>query len=259
MWSGVLSYLKFLWKSTNEHGVHSPFVFALVTQCLYDKKTYPEYERLADFRKRLLSDDRIIDVTDFGAGSQVFTSNSRKISAIARTAGVGHRRAKMLFRLVRRFRPENMLEIGTSVGLATSALSMANPKACILTLEGCPETARIANEHFQRSGLSNIEQNIGRFDTVLTSQLPDFPSFGLVYFDGNHTKAATLSHFEKLLPTATNDSVWIFDDIHWSKGMEEAWAEIKRNPAVTVTIDTYQWGLVFFRSEQAKEHFTIRA
>ena len=38
MWFRFVSYLKFLAKSTNQHGVHSPFVFKYVTQCLYSKK-----------------------------------------------------------------------------------------------------------------------------------------------------------------------------------------------------------------------------
>lgn len=38
MWFQVFSYLRFLVKSTNEHGVHSPFVFKYVTECLYSKK-----------------------------------------------------------------------------------------------------------------------------------------------------------------------------------------------------------------------------
>ncbi|HEX9151561.1 MAG TPA: class I SAM-dependent methyltransferase, partial [Flavobacterium sp.] len=80
----------------------------------------------------------------------------------------------------------------------------------------------------------------------------------LIYFDGNHSKIATLNYFELLLPTITNESVWIFDDIHWSSAMEEAWEIIKKHPKVTVTIDTFQWGLVFFRREQEKEHFVIR-
>jgi hypothetical protein len=36
-----------------------------------------------------------------------------------------------------------------------------------------------------------------------------------------------------------------FDDIHWSAAMEEAWKSL--NYILTVTIDTFQWGLVFFR------------
>ena len=82
--------------------------------------------------------------------------------------------------------------------------------------------------------------------------------FYLIYFDGNHRKQPTLDYFEALLPTITNDTVWIFDDIHWSKEMEEAWKIIQKHPKVTVTIDTFQWGFVFFRREQPKEHFIIR-
>ena len=83
-------------------------------------------------------------------------------------------------------------------------------------------------------------------------------TYNLIYFDGNHSKKATLEYFELLLPTLTNDAVWIFDDIHWSKDMEEAWEIIKNHSKVKVTIDTFQWGIVFFRKEQEKEHFVIR-
>jgi hypothetical protein len=40
--------------------------------------------------------------------------------------------------------------------------------------------------------------------------------------------------------------------------MEEAWNIIKEHSLVTVTIDVFQWGIVFFRREQPKEHFIIR-
>ena len=80
----------------------------------------------------------------------------------------------------------------------------------------------------------------------------------MIYFDGNHQKEATLQYFNQLLKTAHNDSVFIFDDIHWSKEMTEAWETIKNHPKVTVTIDTFFWGFVFFRKEQVKEHFIVR-
>ncbi|MDR9458281.1 MAG: class I SAM-dependent methyltransferase [Salegentibacter sp.] len=83
-------------------------------------------------------------------------------------------------------------------------------------------------------------------------------SFDLIYFDGHHTKEATLKYFELLLPTAHNDSVFVFDDIHWSRGMEEAWDIIKKHPEVRVSIDTFHLGLIFFRKEQVKQDFIIR-
>jgi predicted O-methyltransferase YrrM len=251
----IKSYLKFLWHSKNEHAVHSPFVFKLITKCFYDNKSKPEYVFLKEYRNSLLKNHNTIEVTDFGAGSKVFKSNTREISKIAKTAGISPKRAELLFKIVNYFQPHTILEIGTSLGLATSALSLGNLKAKITTLEGCPETAKLAEEQFKKFGLININLAVTEFNAYLKLQTLNFK---LIYFDGNHSKKATLEYFEILLPTITNETVWIFDDIHWSSEMEEAWEIIKKHPKVTVTIDTFQWGLVFFRREQPKEHFTIR-
>ena len=254
----IKSYLKFLYNSKNEHGVHSPFVFDLVTKCFYDKTKYPEYSILKNYRKSLLKNKNFIEVTDFGAGSRVFKSNRRQISKIAKTAGISQKRAELLFRITKYFQPETILEIGTSLGLATSALALGNKKSAINTLEGCPNTMAIAKNQCQLQNLNNIEFVNTEFSSYLKNSKLPTPNYQLIYFDGNHSKQATLDYFELLLPTITNETVWIFDDIHWSKDMEEAWETIKNHPKVTVTIDTFQWGIVFFRSEQVKEHFVIR-
>ena len=115
-------------------------MFNLVTKCFYDKKQYPEYAILKNFRKSLLQNKNTIEVTDFGAGSRVFKSNTRQIAKIAKTAGITPKRAELLFRITKYFQPESILEIGTSLGLATSALALGNPKAKITTLEGCKNT-----------------------------------------------------------------------------------------------------------------------
>jgi predicted O-methyltransferase YrrM len=263
----IKSYLKFLWNSKNEHGVHSPFVFDLITKCFYDKSSKPEYLLLKKYRNSLLENKNTIEVTDFGAGSRVFKSNTRKIAKIAKTAGISKKRSELLFRIVQYFQPTTILEIGTSLGLATSALSLGNSKAKIITLEGCPMTMVTAKNQLQYQSFKNIEFVNTEFESYfknchtsfseLAEQLPII-NYQLIYFDGNHSKKATLDYFELLLPTITNDTVWIFDDIHWSQDMEDAWEIIKNHKKVKVTIDTFQWGILFFRYEQEKEHFVIR-
>lgn len=253
----IKSYIKFLFNSKNEHGVHSPFVYDLVTKCFHDKTNYPEYEVLKNYRKSLLENKNTIEVTDFGAGSRVFNSNTREVSKIAKTAGITSKNGEFLFRIVRYFQPEQILEIGTSLGLATSALSIGNPKAKITTLEGCPNTMNEAQAQLQKFNFKNVDCINTEFSSYLKSFDFQLSPFDLIYFDGNHSKKATLEYFELLLSTATNDSVWIFDDIHWSADMEEAWEVIKNHQQVTVTIDTFQWGIVFFRKEQKKEHSII--
>jgi predicted O-methyltransferase YrrM len=265
----IKSYLQFLWHSKNEHAVHSPFVFSLITKCFYDSKHKTEYSVLKEYRDSLLLNKNTITVTDFGAGSKVFKSDVRKIAKVAKTAGISAKRAELLYRVTHYFQPESILEIGTSLGLATSSLSLGNPSAEITTLEGCPATMVIAKTQFQKFGLSNVNSVVTEFNSYLKKRkssqntsaehnklYPDH--FSLIYFDGNHSKKATLEYFELLLSTITNETVWIFDDIHWSSDMEQVWKIIKNHPKVTVTIDTFQWGLVFFRYEQEKEHFIIR-
>ena len=268
MFHSLTSYLKFLWNSKSQHGVHSPFVYDLVTKCFYDKEKYPEYKVLDIYRNSLLNNKNTIDVTDFGAGSKVFKSNTRAINLIAKNAGISSKRAELLFRMVRYFNSNEILEIGTSLGLATSALSLGlkantnntklNPDAKIITLEGCAKTINQCQLQFQKFNFNNVDFINSKFEEYLLNPKPETRNPKLIYFDGNHSKKATLEYFDLLLPTISNDSVWIFDDIHWSLDMEQAWEIIKNHPKVVVTIDTFQWGIIFFRSEQIKEHFVIR-
>jgi len=254
----IKSYVNFLWNSKNEHGVHSPFIFNLVTKCFYDKKNYAEYSILKSYRKSLLKNKNNIEVTDFGAGSRVFKNNFRQISKIAQTAGISKKRAELLFRITNYFQPTTILEIGTSLGMATSALSLGNKLARITTLEGCTNTLHQCQLQLQKFYMNNVTSINTEFSSYLKNYQLSIINYQLIYFDGNHSKQATLEYFELLLPTVTNETIWIFDDIHWSAEMEEAWETIKKNPKVTVTIDTFQWGIVFFRSEQVKENFVIR-
>lgn len=252
----IKAYLKFLKASTNQHGVHSPFVYSMVTQCFYDKTTYKSYKTLKQIRKNLYNNSNTINITDFGSGSRVFKSNKRVISKIAKTSGITSKRAKLLFRLTRYMNAKRILELGTSVGLGTSSLSLGNQEAQITTIEGCPEIAKVAQQQFKTFKLTNIDSKIGLFSNIITNLGPN--QYDLIYVDGNHTKEATLRYFEMLHPKIHNDSVIIFDDIHWSKEMTEAWEIIKNHSSVSVSINTFFWGLVFFRKEQVKEHFTIR-
>jgi len=256
MWYQVKAYFKFLFRSTNQHGVHSPFVYELITKCFYNKTKCEEYSKLINYKKKLLNNQEQIEITDLGAGSRITKKNKRTISSIAKSSGTTLKRAKLLNRLVTYFNPNAILELGTSLGIGLQAMSLGNPKATITTIEGCPNISNFTKEQFDFENLSNIKVINSDFEKAFKKL--DKKTFDLIFFDGNHQKEATLNYFELLLPKAHNDSVFIFDDIYWSKDMTEAWKTIKQHPKVTVTIDTFFWGLVFFRKEQEKEHFTIR-
>ena len=216
------------------------------------KGNYYSFDKTELLRKKLFISNKEIDVTDLGTGK----SEIRTISEIAERSAKDKKYCELLFRLAYHFKPNTILELGTSLGISTAYLASANPNSKVITIEGCPNTANEAKKNFESLGLNNIESVVGNFDDVLC-QLPT-ANCRLVFFDGNHRKEPTLRYFNQLLQHTTNDSVFIFDDIHWSDEMEEAWEEIKSHPKVSVTIDLFFIGLVFFRKEQAKENFILR-
>ncbi|TSD62944.1 class I SAM-dependent methyltransferase [Inquilinus sp. KBS0705] len=245
-------------KSKNRHGLHSPFVYHLVDEVIYDTKPQPEYTEAEQQRDRLLVDSRTITVTDLGAGSQLNKNRQKKVSNITINALKAPKLAQLLYRLAKFTNPSTIIELGTCLGITTLYLKKAVPGAKVYTLEGCPATAGIAQEVFDRSELKDVNLVVGNFDDTLQGILNNQEKLDFVYVDGNHQKEATLRYFEWCLPKVHEGTMLIFDDIYWSRGMKEAWAQIKSHPQVRVTVDLFWIGLVFFKTDQAKEDFMIR-
>lgn len=239
--------------------MHSPFVFDFILNVLNNKSNYQPPAEIEQLRKQLLSDNRLIEIQEMGAGSRVHSSKQRTVSQIAKSALKSKRLAQVLFRLVKHYQSQTIVELGTSLGITTGYFSKANPDSSIITIEGSDSIASIANENFQRLNCSNIRQLQGNFDDVLPSALTQVPSIDLAYIDGNHRYQPTVNYFHQLLPKTHTQTILIFDDIHWSEEMEKAWEEIRHHASVQYTIDIFFLGFVFFRNEfKVKQDFSIR-
>jgi predicted O-methyltransferase YrrM len=256
----ILSYFKHLFRAGDEHSVHSPFVFDLYQKVIRGKFGSQEvFDSLTKLRKVLRSSDKEIEILDLGAGSRINKSNRRKISQIAKNAEKPEKFGRLFYRLCQRFQPRVVIELGTSLGLTTLYFAKALESGKIYTFEGCPETSKIAAENFTGAGASNIEIVTGNIDSTLKRRLSQLEEqVDMVYFDANHRYEPTVRYFRECFPYAHEGSVFIFDDIYWSEEMTKAWEEIKADPRVTVTIDLFWIGLVFFRPGQVKEDFVLR-
>lgn len=263
-WQLARRYLSYYFNASNGkgHGMHSPFVFDFITKVLNDKTVYPEYQKVEAMRRRLLRDASTIEVTDMGAGSvtgQTGRVSRRAVSSIAHHAAKPKKFGQLLFRMVKHYQPQQVIELGTSLGITSSYLALGNPAANVNTMEGAPQIAAKARENFTSSGLSNISITEGNFDRTLFPLLNSLPGIDLAFIDGNHRQEPTERYFRQLLPHLHNDSILIFDDIHWSHEMEATWDTIKADPAVRCSIDLFFIGIVFFRKEfMEKQHFSIR-
>lgn len=254
-------YIQYFFTAANSkgHGTHSPFIYKFIRDILNDKKKYPEYETIEQLRKQLLQEKKVIEVQDYGAGSRTLSTKKRRIKDIAGTSLKPRKYAQLLFRMIRHFSPKNIIEIGTSLGITTCYIATASKKSKVITLEGSADIAMIARNNFKSAALTNIKLVEGNFDNTLQNALSLIDSVSLAFIDGNHTKEATLNYFSALKQTSNEQSIFIFDDIHWSKEMELAWDEIKNSSGVTLTIDLFFIGIVFFNKDfKVKQHFTIR-
>ncbi|HKO82481.1 MAG TPA: class I SAM-dependent methyltransferase [Chitinophagaceae bacterium] len=256
-----LKYLSYYFSASNSkgHGMHSPFVFEFITKVLNDKTKYPAYQQVENLRQQLVKDQSVLTIEDFGAGSTIDKTNQRTIASIAKNAAKPAKYGQLLYRMVKHYKPQIILELGTSLGITTSYLSLANPDARLITMEGATAIAETARQNFKTLQLQNISVKEGNFDHTLSSLISQLPTVNFVFVDGNHRREPTERYFNQLLPAINNDSILIFDDIHWSREMEQAWGTIKQHPSVRRTIDLFFIGIVLFRQEfKEKQHFSIR-
>ncbi|MFT5184141.1 MAG: putative O-methyltransferase YrrM [Flavobacteriales bacterium] len=256
-WFEVVGYIKYLSKRKGRHGTHSPFVYELIEQVLDNKRQFYDFEVIEDIRDELLDDASVLEVTDFGAGSRKMKGPLRKKSSIARYSTKPSNQAQTLFRLVNWLQPKTILELGTSLGLTTLYLHKATPSANCITLEGCPETANEASKLFERLS-AKIDLRVGPFEQTLPTALADLGNIDLAFIDGDHRGEATLKYFEQIYPSCSSKSCLVFDDIHWSPDMQDAWEKLVADERVFLSIDLFYFGLVFFDSERKKEHFVLK-
>lgn len=246
-------------QSGKGHGIHSPFVFDFVIHVLNDNTNYDCYNEIEPLRDLLLRDNSLIEVEDYGAGSAVTPAAKRKIKAIAKSSLKNRKFARLLFRIVHYYKPETIIELGTSFGITTCYLACANERSGVYTFEGAGAIAGIAHQNFKKAGFQNIRLIKGNFDVTFLETVDTIQKVDLAFVDGNHRKRATLDYFFHLQQKSIPGSIFIFDDIHWSVEMEEAWKQIQQEPSVTLTIDLFFIGIVFFNPDfKVKQHFTIR-
>lgn len=253
-------YLKYYFNASNSKGfgTHSPFVYDFIRNVL-NKKSNSQNYLIEKYRKRLLSDHRKIQVEDFGAGSFNNKNDFRSLSSIAESALKNQKYATLLARIAEHYHCKNIIELGTSLGTTTALLASEIPDSHVITMEGSQKIAEIADDFFRSSDLKNIDLIVGNFDDTIPDVLSKISTLDLLFVDGNHRKEPTIRYFHSFLPKIHNDSIFIFDDIHWSQEMEEAWQHIQEDEHVTLSIDLFFVGIVFFKEEiKEKQHFTIR-
>lgn len=195
-----------------------------------------------------------------GSGDKEYIRTYKRVSRIVKNTAISNKFGRVLYNLVSYYQPQNILEFGTAAGISTLYLSLPKTEnSQLITMEGCAELATVAHSNFKKAHVSkDIQLLTGNFDSVLPLAMNRMPHIDLAYIDGNHTKDAMLDYFNALLPMVHNDTIFVFDDIHWSKEMTEAWNKIRNHEQVTLSIDLFRMGIIFFKKELSRQLLILR-
>lgn len=257
----AVKYLKYYVNASNGkgHGVHSPFVFDFIQHVLNDDRIFYAYRQIENLRQLLKADQRVLEIKSHVEESGVVKQVFSKIADMASSSGCSAKYGQLLFRITDKYGPSEILEIGTSLGITSGYLAMANHNTSVTTIEEAGSLVKIAGANFQKLGIRNIRILEGNIDQQLSDWLAQGRNIDLALVNGFQDAASIIRYYKAIWKNLHENSMLILMGVHASTEMEKAWKEIQQDDAVTLSIDLFCMGLVFFRKEfRVKQHISIR-
>jgi predicted O-methyltransferase YrrM len=210
----------------------------------------------------MLSDMRRIRVTDMGAGSLKKLGEERRVSDIAVNTALPKKEARLLSRIISgsafRVPPDGIiLELGTSLGISTLAMSLAAPEHKVVTVEGCPALAEIAASNLERHGAGNVTVLNMEFSTALEKLRAEGQKVAFSFIDGNH-RGTALTEYAGLIAEMGEEMIIIADDIHLTRDMYRGWQRLVVSGIAPATMETFRFGILFLISGLTPGNYRIR-
>jgi predicted O-methyltransferase YrrM len=206
---------------------------------------------LTDYGARQIYDPNVYD-QEIEFGRNIITTIGEK----CKTGSELYFWVLILFKLIRKFKPDSCLELGACMGMSASIQASAlnlNGKGKMVTLEGAEPLALIAKENFQILGLNNIDVVLGRFQDTLNDVLINNGPVDYAFLDGHLDGSATMDYFEKIIPFCKNKAILIFDNISWSVSMKQAWIKIEADKRIKITLNLRQMGICIIDNERVEK------
>ncbi len=249
-----LSYLRYWLIQEDQYALQSPSVYRIYTGLLQ----FMEQHKNADLdlemlRKELLQDEEILQIEDFGAGSKKLKSAHRKTADITKYSTSG-RKFSQVYQYFCLLSPSmHVLELGTCTGINSRYLSRVT-KGSFYSFEGSAALWRKAQE-------SKIENNshyiLGKIEDKLPDVLEKIKTVDFALVDATHTFKGTKQYFDLLLPCLKETSILAIADIHWSEEMSAIWKQLKHHPQVSLSLDFYETGILFFDPNLPKSSYVL--
>ncbi|MCX7649210.1 MAG: class I SAM-dependent methyltransferase [Flavobacteriales bacterium] len=251
-------YLRWHSRSVRHPKIQDPQIYKLV--CENWPLPLPDKENnliRTTFQGYLVNTSPLPEGMDWGAGPRAIKP-PRTVRDVARRSSITPAKGRILFQTVRTLKPGRILELGTSLGLSTLYLALANPESRIITVEGHAGLASLAQDTFHQLGLAHVEVWNGSFEEMLPKAMQTFGGVDFALIDGDHTYLSTIKNIDYIIANSRPPFALAVDDIRWSSEMLAAWRQIQQNAFLRLHLDLFNLGLSFCRNYPAQETWNVR-
>lgn len=235
------------------HWVHSPFTFHTLNYVIFERTPYYSFNIIESLRQQLLHDNTTLTLQPLGTSQAKTTTIARELKNSTKSP----RQAQLLQRLCASNQSHYIIELGTNLGLSTAYLASNNSNSQVYTLEGQPQLCQIAQQNFKQLHLNNIQIIEGNINNTLPTLIQQIPQIDLLFIDANHQYQATINYYKLAKSKVHKNTIIVFDDIHWSEGMQQAWNEIRQDPDIRLAIDIFHMGIIWFNTDIPKQHYIV--
>lgn len=235
-------------------GVHSPFVYNLITKVIEEKCSYYCFYDIELVRRQLYYRETFFPWIDRRREKQ---PAKLAIGEIVRREAVGKKQGALLFRLANYFKPKHILQVGGSVGLSTLYLTAYSPDVACVVLENMPSLAAVAREVWKKGARVPIDLRVGPYNTLLSAALQQMERLDFVFFNRLEASDDREALVDACIEKACSETVIVMSGIQANPTMRAFWRSVCARPEVTVTLDLYTMGIVLFNRKLHKRDYTV--
>lgn len=215
--------LKILYKIRHHrgHGIHSPFVFNLITKVIEEKTPYHIYDDIELILKGMPLKQNELNKTN-----------------------------KLLFKLVNYFGSKRVLEIGSGYGINSLCLTAPSKDIKCISIEYSEKKYSLATEIYKKWDR--------KISLVSTTELPEITEKqDCIFIDLSNCNNLPPNLNQYLSRLSYNKTFIIIKGIRTNKRHQMLWKSIKDMESRTVALDLFNIGIVFFDTSLYRWNYKI--
>jgi len=224
-------------------GVHSPFVYDLITNVIEEKSDFYAFSDISIAQLQLLQNEHVIQ----------YGRKRIAVKEALKRFGITTKEGKFLFRLTNHYKPHTILSIGSSMGLAPLCLTRYNATVQCIILEYEQDIAEIAKQILNKEKNTALNIKIGAYHELLPESIVQLQRIDCVFIGKDVGVNDWDTVFEQCEPFIHDSTFFVLAGIRSSTDKQNYWMQYRQHPSVTIAVDLFDMGLLFFQPKLHKQ------